>query len=257
MKGDVALAQDDEAGETHRGEGHQLGASADLEAALRGELDEQALHQRGIFEPLEGDAGDIDHEVMTVHREQDSRAFRQDSTLLACLDVHYQEDRATAACCLFESWESEASRDYLSCSRGEIPAYQPGAFFRRELPYLLKVLEITPVRPGLILIDGFVWLDGGRPGLGAHLHDALGGTIPVIGVAKTMYRDASHAVEVIRGQSQRPLYVTAVGMDPAEAAARIATMPGMDRLPTMLRRVDRLARRGIPAGRDLNHPAAI
>lgn len=60
------------------------------------------------------------------------------------------------------------------------------------------------------MVDGYVDLDpGGRPGLGARLHAGLGGGVPVIGVAKTAFRTATHAAQVIRGHSARPLYVTA------------------------------------------------
>ena len=41
---------------------------------------------------------------------------------------------------------------------------------------------------------------------------------PVIGVAKSAFRTATHAVPVIRGTSERPLYVTAAGMPRADAA---------------------------------------
>ena len=48
-----------------------------------------------------------------------------------------------------------------------VKAYQPGQFFRRELPCLLAVL--CQLRPrDVVLIDGYVWLDSlGAPGLGA------------------------------------------------------------------------------------------
>jgi deoxyribonuclease V len=64
----------------------------------------------------------------------------------------------------------------------------------------------------------------------------------VIGVAKSAYRAATHAVAVRRGTASRPLYVTAAGLDPAEAAALVARMAGPHRLPDALRRVDALAR---------------
>jgi hypothetical protein len=51
---------------------------------------------------------------------------------------------------------------------------------------------------GLLVIDGYADLDpAGRPGLGAHAHAAFG--VPVIGVAKSRFRTASHAVQVLRG----------------------------------------------------------
>jgi deoxyribonuclease V len=50
------------------------------------------------------------------------------------------------------------------------------------------------------------------------------------------------AEEVIRGRSKVPLNVTAVGIDAAEAAECIRRMDGRHRIPTLLKRVDQLAR---------------
>jgi deoxyribonuclease V len=77
--------------------------------------------------------------------------------------------------------------------------------------------------------------------LGWHLFDALESKIPVIGVAKSRFEGAP-AHEVYRGASRRPLYVTAAGMTLAKAAANIQAMHGAHRIPTLLQRVDRLAR---------------
>ena len=79
----------------------------------------------------------------------------------------------------------------------------------------------------------------GRPGLGAYLHADLNG---IIGVAKTAFRTASHAVPVHRGDALRPLYVTAAGIPTERAAALVVGMAGPYRLPDALRRVDALAR---------------
>ena len=91
------------------------------------------------------------------------------------------------------------------------------------------------------MVDGYVDLDpDGRPGLGAHVHAEFG--VPVIGVAKTAFESATHAAQVLRGQSARPLYVTAAGMTAADAADLVAQMAGRFRMPDALKRVDRLAR---------------
>ena len=93
----------------------------------------------------------------------------------------------------------------------------------------------------LIVVDGYVDLDpDGRPGLGAHVHEEFG--VPVVGVAKTAFAAATHAARVYRGQSGRPLFVTAAGMTIADAAGLVAGMAGKFRLPDALKRVDRLAR---------------
>ena len=70
--------------------------------------------------------------------------------------------------------------------------------------------------------------------------------IPVIGVAKTRFRTATHAVPVVHGSSVRPLYVTAAGMPSADAADLVRRMAGRHRLPDALRRADTLARADPP-----------
>ena len=127
-----------------------------------------------------------------------------------------------------------------------VPPYQPGQFYLRELPPLHAVLNGLSGL-GLLVVDGYADLDpGGRPGLGAHAHAAFG--IPVIGVAKSRFRTATHAVPVVRGSSARPLFVTAAGMPGADAAgpgpAHGGPVPAARRTaPRRHPRADRSARR--------------
>ena len=126
-----------------------------------------------------------------------------------------------------------------------VAPYRPGEFYRRELPPLRAVLDDLGGL-GLLVVDGYADLDpAGRPGLGAHAHAEFG--IPVIGVAKSRFRTATHAVPVLRGSSARPLFVTAAGMPAADAAELVRHMSGRYRLPDALRRADTLARVGQPA----------
>jgi len=129
--------------------------------------------------------------------------------------------------------------------------YRPGQFYLRELPPLRAVLDGVG-RLDLIVIDGYVDLDpGGRPGLGAHLHAELG--VPVVGVAKTAFAAATHAIPVRRGASARPLFVTAAGLSRGRAARLVRDMAGPFRLPDALRRADALAR-GITASSTVARP---
>jgi deoxyribonuclease V len=122
----------------------------------------------------------------------------------------------------------------------DVAAYEPGSFFRRELPATRAVLDGVPDL-GLLVVDGYVDLDpDGRPGLGAHVHAET--AIPVIGVAKTAFRAATHAALVRRGAATRPLYVTSAGLSLERAVSLVAAMAGPYRLPDALRRVDRLSR---------------
>ena len=127
-----------------------------------------------------------------------------------------------------------------------VPPYRPGFFFERELPAVRAVLATTAA-VDLLVVDGYVDLDpAGRPGLGAHVHAETGQ--PVIGVAKTAFRPATHAIPVRRGAAARPLFVTAAGLPAVEAAALVRDMAGGHRIPDALRRVDRLARAGSVPG---------
>jgi deoxyribonuclease V len=162
--------------------------------------------------------------------------------MIAALDVHYDEDTSSAvgAAAVLEQWEAgRAVAEYTSACR-EIAAYVPGEFYKRELPCLLALIEKIVEPLNVIVIDGYVSL-GDKPGLGMRLWEALQQRIPVIGVAKTSFRGAN-ATEVFRGKSRLPLYVTATGAPVVEAAAGIAKMTGAFRIPTLLKKVDRLAR---------------
>src|SRR5262249_31169806 len=134
--------------------------------------------------------------------------------MIACTDVHYTNTRAIAACILFHNW-SDAHSDLAITEPVDEPApYEPGRFYRRELPALLSVISKLTVRPEVIIIDGYVWLgDWDHPGLGAQLHKARGGNAAVIGVAKKLFRRGPAVRSVRRGTSARPLYVSAAGMD--------------------------------------------
>ncbi|WP_275902416.1 endonuclease V [Myxococcus eversor] len=163
-------------------------------------------------------------------------------TMLACVDVDYRDDVTVAACVLFRDW-ADASETAHHVDRGPpAAAYEPGQFYRRELPHLLRVLALVPEQLEAIVVDGYVWLGQDKPGLGAHLYEALGRAVPVIGVAKTSFHSSDVALPVLRGQSQRPLFVSAVGLSTPTAVEYIQRMHGPSRMPTLLGRVDRLCR---------------
>lgn len=162
-----------------------------------------------------------------------------------CLDVDYRADHAVAAGLLFAEWGDATPAQELVARIDQIEPYVPGQFYRRELPCLLAVLSKSPTPVDLIVVDGYVWLDAHeKPGLGAHLYTALENKIPVVGVAKKPFHSAA-AQEVRRTGSDKPLYVTAVGITIAEAAAAVAQMHGDHRIPTLLKRVDQLCRQTV------------
>jgi deoxyribonuclease V len=159
----------------------------------------------------------------------------------AAVDVHYLGGLGARAA-LVTSIDSKfstltGSKTVLVPDPGP---YRSGEFYLRELPPLRAVLKEQPGL-ALIIVDGYVDLDPrGRPGLGAYVHAEFGA--PVIGVAKTRFATATHAAQVLRGCSDRPLYVTAAGLTIADAAALVSEMAGPFRIPGALRGADRLAR---------------
>jgi deoxyribonuclease V len=163
--------------------------------------------------------------------------------VLACVDVDYRDTSVVAACVCLCDWPDAAPCHETTVTLpGPAAAYVSGAFFHRELPYLLRVLAALPAAPAIVVVDGYVALGAGQPGLGQHLHEALDGRAAVVGVAKTAYRGAVGAVAITRGRSRRPLFVSAVGLAADEAARGVLAMAGAYRIPAMLKRVDRLCR---------------
>jgi deoxyribonuclease V len=163
--------------------------------------------------------------------------------MLAALDVSYGATGGAAACVLFRRWDDPAEAGHHVALIAEVAPYEPGAFYKRELPCLLAVLGLVSEPLSAVVVDGYVWLSaGGRRGLGAHLFDALGGRVPVVGVAKTTFTGSSFAEPVLRGGSAKPLHVTAAGVEAPVAAGWIRAMHGPHRMPTLLKRADRLCR---------------
>lgn len=163
--------------------------------------------------------------------------------MILAVDVQYGRESALVGGVLFERWDSaESHADYLT-TINQVAPYEPGHFYKRELPCILQLLTEHNLTPTYIVIDGYVFLDGTtRPGLGKHLFDALGGAIPVIGVAKRRFKNIPSNYGVLRGESLTPLYVTSVGIESSDAQTFVRSMNGCYRLPTLLKRVDQLCR---------------
>lgn len=163
--------------------------------------------------------------------------------MILAVDVHYRENIANAAGIVFNHWED----DHPVCEKKiELPFsqdYIPGKFYLRELPCILELLKYFIIFPDAIIIDGNVFLGKDcSPGLGSHLYKSLNEQVPVIGVAKSRYKDTPECAQVYRGKSTRPLYVTSIGVDQEEAKSNILTMYGSSRIPFLIKRVDQLSK---------------
>lgn len=161
---------------------------------------------------------------------------------IACFDVYYYEDHAMACGVVFENEPTEKIIAEYHETVKPVNEYIPGEFYKRELPCLLKVYEAIREDIGLIIVDSFVMLGDGKKGLGGYLYEALDKKIPVVGVAKTFYKDCVNYVEVCRGESKKPLYVSSIGIDLNYSAELIKNLNGKNRIPDVLKRVDQLSR---------------
>ena len=95
--------------------------------------------------------------------------------MIVALDVHYGVTAVTAALVGWHAWpDATPACERVVRTPGAPAPYVPGAFYARELPHLQAALAVAPAAPSVIVVDGYAWLGPDRPGLGAHLHDAVG-----------------------------------------------------------------------------------
>ncbi|MCU7496328.1 MAG: endonuclease V [Ignavibacteria bacterium] len=159
------------------------------------------------------------------------------------VDVSYKADEAFAAGVAFYDWTDEAPAYEVTARLKGISSYIPGSFYLRELPAILEVIKKLRQAPEVIVIDGFVWLGRDKKdGLGGRLYKSLNERIPVIGVAKSAFKDTPEELRLYRGRSSRPLFITSAGIDAGEAKSLIAIMYGQNRIPFILKRADQLSR---------------
>ena len=165
--------------------------------------------------------------------------------MIVAIDVHYREDFAKIVAVEFNDWTDNAAHQIYTTNTLDVAEYEPGAFYKRELPCIIEILQQVDLEKiTYIVIDGYVYLDdAGKKGLGAYVHEHYAEKIPVIGVAKTRFFQNDKWVRpILRGSSLNPLYVTAVGVELDKAAHFIASMDGDFRMPTLLKLMDTLTK---------------
>ncbi|MDM1757568.1 MULTISPECIES: endonuclease V [unclassified Acinetobacter] len=163
--------------------------------------------------------------------------------MILAIDVAYTETSAQIAGIVFEHWNSQVFTTQYVIQIDEIADYESGQFYKRELPCIFALFNQVKEQISTIVVDGFVYLgEEQKAGLGKHLYDALTHKIPVIGVAKNPFKGTPKANELLRGESTKPLYVTAIDIDLDQAKLAISEMHGKHRIPTLLKLVDQLSR---------------
>jgi deoxyribonuclease V len=75
------------------------------------------------------------------------------------------------------------------------------------------------------------------------LYEALNKVYSIIGVAKTSFQNNKETVvEIVRGESKNPLFVSAIGLEKEIAANYIQNMFGDYRLPYLLKLMDQITK---------------
>lgn len=164
--------------------------------------------------------------------------------MILALAVHYREHVAKVVAVLF-NWEDEQPNKIIIEIIKVVDNYLPGEFYKRELPCLLKVIEnVTIQELEAIIIDGHIYTDSqGGFGLGGKLWESLNKQIPVIGVAKSPFYSNKETVrEVFRGESEKPLFISAIDYKLDVAVANVKKMKGKYRIPTLLKTLDSITK---------------
>lgn len=175
--------------------------------------------------------------------------------MILSTDVSYSGRAAIAAGILHPDWTTDVVESVIVKHIDGVAPYEPGAFYKRELPCLMRVLEDVDCELEAVVVDGYVALGPEQsPGLGRHLYDSIGRTTPVIGVAKSEFDGTPEDCRLIRGRSRQPLFVTAVGLSLSRAKACIAGMHGQHRIPTLLKMADRACRGATISGNGPSNP---
>lgn len=165
--------------------------------------------------------------------------------MILAIDVDYRENStANVAGILFKKGEDEKPYKTITKKVENIASYESGQFYKRELPCILALLkEIKEENLDYIIVDGYVFLNENKKGLGAYLYDAIEQKIPIIGVAKNAYSNILEETHIYRGESKKALFITSVGINLEEAKKRIKDMHGEYRNPTLLKEVDQACRK--------------
>jgi len=159
--------------------------------------------------------------------------------MILAIDVHYKTNYAKCIGVLFQ-WNDELPQKIIEDRVYNVAEYEPGQFYKRELPCILKIIEHVDLENvEVIIVDGHVYTSPETYGLGGHLFEAINHKVPVIGVAKNGFAHNKTMVrELFRGDSQKPLHISAIGINLQDAIENIKQMHGTYRMPTLLKILD-------------------
>ena len=138
--------------------------------------------------------------------------------MILAVDVDYkQNNEAIIAGILFENWESKEITKEVIVKIDKVEEYISGEFYKRELPCIMTLLDKLSKLPDSIIVDGYVYLNNNKKGLGGYLYEALNEKKPIIGVTKNSFKNISTDTYLYRSESKKPLFITSSGIEQQEA----------------------------------------
>lgn len=164
--------------------------------------------------------------------------------MLLALDVYYRKTYAVAVGVIFD-WFDDKSQKIIIEYIDEVDEYIPGEFYKRELPCIMRVIKQVNIGElEAIIVDGHIYVEKDTYGLGGKLYEQLYGQVPVIGIAKSpFYANKDMTIEIYRGKSKMPLYISSIGIDLNEVVEKVINMTGEYRIPTILKTLDMLTKK--------------
>jgi len=164
--------------------------------------------------------------------------------MVVIIDADYNEEtrKGHVAGIVAKNILSEQEEYVITAFVTEIEDYIPGQFYRRELQSVDSI--ISQIEKGdieMIVVDGYADSGTEEHALGTYVYEKY--NIPVIGIGKNKYdRCVLENLEVYRGKSKKPLYVTSKGMDNEQAKTLVKKMAGKFRIPYLVKYADNRAR---------------
>lgn len=171
--------------------------------------------------------------------------------MIVAFDTYYYNGYSYTVGGVFENWTDKKVSYYVTSKRECIDAeYVSGELYKRELPCIMQCIKMLNLdNIDTIIVDGFVWLttDGTDTtlALGMRLFNALKEEykredITIVGIAKTSFHwDIPGSVEIKRGESKTPLYITCSNKEETiKYALLVQEMYGEYRLPYIIKAVD-------------------
>lgn len=87
------------------------------------------------------------------------------------VDAYYAGGKAKVVGVLFENFSDEKPLKIISKVVDGVAPYESGNFYKRELPCIVSLLQDLDMRDiSLIVIDGFVYLDGDEDTVWADIY---------------------------------------------------------------------------------------